>query len=430
MFQRILRGSIAIRTIVQNGANTKQGLLNLARPRHQMGSGPGHYMIVLTDDNDQAWFAQYVGQSFNVSKRLRNHEFNCRGVKEKKLLYTMWRKQGIEAHYVPLHSVVADFGEDEKDQATWLNLVEMFYCLVFETLQPSMLAHWLKEFPFAGDKGLNTQLPIHQGDNSRAENSGYGSICKSNDAKIRQLGFNHMNNMRAAALVKQKADNYVNNSAALFAANGAPRHREPIEGDKLPVKIKCGSCKSDASIRNDDAPKFCVNTGKYLVRQLRCEGECTLRPSESRRKMPCRRHYPIDRPKSEWLTGEATKVIAKRLASKQPSRAAAAPSLQEERSLVEEEVPLVVEQEDILEGGDLSELVEDVDPSELGGLLVGEVDVMEGGELSELMEDIDPTELDGFLLVDEDAVMEGGDLSELLEDIDPSELVAPFLNSV
>ncbi|KPM34961.1 hypothetical protein AK830_g11613 [Neonectria ditissima] len=405
MFERILRGSIAIRSIVQSGANNKQGLLNLAQPRYLMSSGPGHYMIMLTDDNDQNWYNQYVGQSENVASRICTHESSARDASKKNVLYQLWRRDGINAHYIPLHNHVAEFGEDKSDTTMWLSLVEMFYCVVFETLPTSTLGYWLKDIPFVGDKGLNVQLPIYQGEKAVGANAGYGTICKSKDPEVRAIGLNHLNRIRPLALEARAKDNYRINSKSLFKAKGAARHREPVEGDLLPVKIRCGSCKADSSIRFDDAPKFCVYTGKYIASQLRCLGGCTLTASEKKkRNFPSRRHFPIDRPPSKYITSDESRVAERKRLSelKQTSGTVATTFLKEEGHRAEEQVPLVVEEHDVFEGGNLSELMEDIGPSELGGIL----------------------------LVEGDAVMEGGDLSELLKDVDPSELAVPFLNSI
>jgi hypothetical protein len=269
-------------------------------------------MILLTDDNDESWFRQYVGQAKEITTRLLRHRsmrVRYETHDTNRPLYLMWNKEGVRAHYLPLHQVHGELGESENEKELWLCLVEMFYCLVFETLQTKNLNQWLVGGARPDHRGLNIQVPLYQGETTRGPTSGLGSLFSSNDPQIRQAAMDHLDKIRVAANAAKKANGWVNCGRKV-----CDRHRRPIEGEATNVKIWCSSCKSEKSIRMDIDPKYCVETGKYVARHGRCEGECTLTAAEKKggRSMASRRHIPVDMRRDQWLSTDETRVAAKK----------------------------------------------------------------------------------------------------------------------
>ena len=90
----------------------------------------GWYANIVTAENDVRYIKMYVGQTRSLIRRLREHRRNIR-LKKRSLHYSIAGGTGRKSNWILLGSV---FERGKRPHAGFLNLVEMYFCLVFQTL--------------------------------------------------------------------------------------------------------------------------------------------------------------------------------------------------------------------------------------------------------------------------------------------------------
>jgi hypothetical protein len=77
--------------------------------------------------------------------------------------YVWARKPTRDFKFIRLGQALFEF--DEEYHKLWLNIVETFFCVVFQSIQPETLRHYfgIEIGPGAHPSGLNVSTPIHEG---------------------------------------------------------------------------------------------------------------------------------------------------------------------------------------------------------------------------------------------------------------------------
>jgi hypothetical protein len=101
-------------------------------PKAEDTAATGWYVIVLTDKN--GWIKLYVEQARNLRNRDHQHRLSYR--RNGHLVHRLWNKPWREAH---IHAL----GTTNHVDNEYLNLVEQFWAVALQTLQPVRLAEWL-----------------------------------------------------------------------------------------------------------------------------------------------------------------------------------------------------------------------------------------------------------------------------------------------
>ncbi|KAK6217108.1 hypothetical protein QIS74_07222 [Colletotrichum tabaci] len=235
-------------------------------------NGPGHYMGLITDQDVQSWYTKYIGQAHEVHKRVhKSHNASARraekvlreataaslrnGVKIHKslgaLIYRVWAAKGTNrsANWMLLSKVVEQVGETAEDLLAWLSLVEMFFCLAFQTIQKVDLNKWLpseipREEPHVG---LNVAIPLST------------------------LGLFHVNPLTPNTL--QSLDDPEIRKAMLEKF----KTQYPLRrGDQTrlaePVRIYCATCKGGE--RLNYLARCHTESKLYVAGEEKCKGTC------------------------------------------------------------------------------------------------------------------------------------------------------------
>ena len=117
------------------------------------------HIIWLKDDPAIYWL--YVGQSSNVKARLPQHRNPIYRAQNPSLHYHVLDSQATDDVFVNLSE---PFEMNIKNSNLYLNMLEMWCCLLFQTLPEKGLKHWLLpevECPEYGQH-LNIALPLYQ----------------------------------------------------------------------------------------------------------------------------------------------------------------------------------------------------------------------------------------------------------------------------
>lgn len=269
---------------------------------------PGWYLIFLQGG---AVYRVYVGQSSDLRHRAKRHLWQARAGDDTKLLYHMWRSiPGCVAKICCLGLESLDklgFAGDheEEDVNLFRNLGEMFFSLMFESLQRRHLDIFLppSQEPHGGH-GVNHFLPLHQGHHISTSVS---KLRDSDDPDVKAWAVGIIAERRAkrSAVMKayEKANpgviserlrnwerNYPGGKQAIilklrfsgfknFVAGqrkistvvdcdgGIYRSADLTKGDLAVVRVKCQDCGHE---RDDVTPMYVVATGEYAIRYLSC----------------------------------------------------------------------------------------------------------------------------------------------------------------
>ena len=152
-------------------------------------NGPGIYMHVIWDKANSARFYLYIGQSLAISERIKRH------------LDPWYRKKHLSLHYFVLDSIETELRFVILTQkqtgkppipGLLLNLLEMWACVLFQTLTVRGLREYLPENTKLVAPGihLNVALPLHQrlaeeeNDQEQAYRA-FSGLYHSNDPTVR-----------------------------------------------------------------------------------------------------------------------------------------------------------------------------------------------------------------------------------------------------
>lgn len=280
---------------------------------------PGWYYIHMWNADKQVWewSRRYVGQAgageggrkgkMTTGRRCNIHITSSRNLKALELLYQAWRNfepdldHMNQVKFVNLGVIeeAEKFFDDPADLDLYLNLVEMYFGLVFRSLQKRDLERWLpKAVTTVADQtkdlllqplGLNNALPIHQG--VRGDAVMYASsLVHSADPKVAEMA-------RARCdrnLQKVRDDNWMVNTQALRAA-GKMDKENILRSGTTSVRVACADCGWE---KDDDTPRYIQRTGEYLMRRTPCRsGEHTVTDAVKKKggKHPLKMFRPAGR---------------------------------------------------------------------------------------------------------------------------------------
>lgn len=293
MWERLCTESFVMDLIRTEGTD-RTTFSTVARMRTMINAQhPGWCMGEVFSSVHGDFFKRYVGQSpTSIRDRLNKHNQE-RQVNQSKVFYHVWNKPslGRDCRWVVLGKL-SDCDEDKDDQTNWTSLVEMFYCLAFQTLQEDALRTWLAE---TGHRvalphtGLNVALPLYQarqGDLSASER-GFNSLFLSSDPELREMALAHMKGIcrlgNEQAYMTHQADQYSTLATSVFNSIGnKEKRRRRVPGDPSKIMMICSECRDPGSIREEVTPLFEVKSGKWYARSLRCMGTCTVRDYEKK----------------------------------------------------------------------------------------------------------------------------------------------------
>jgi hypothetical protein len=118
-------------------------------------------MNILTNDNDPGWFAIYLGQSKEVSRRVTYHQGHYLTTQKPSLHYFNWKLPGVKSTFVLLGHIAPEVSETE----ILLNIGEQLLGTVFHVFPEKMLPEYLPEGASIRQphKGLMIARAISQG---------------------------------------------------------------------------------------------------------------------------------------------------------------------------------------------------------------------------------------------------------------------------
>ncbi|KAK4034702.1 hypothetical protein C8A01DRAFT_18544, partial [Parachaetomium inaequale] len=202
------------------------------------------------------------------------------------------------------------FAFKTEDQQFFLNLVEMFFCLVLQTLQPKSLLRWLpKDVRIRDDlRGLNLDVPV-----TEIRHRAITTIWDSTDPEVLAYARSVVTRNLGAAQAVLQAVQYkpltdVRRAMGVNFTSGVYRSADAGAGDPTSVEVKCTKC---GWTRTDQTPSFVCVTGEYLNRTIGCE-KCPLQSSDVKmgRKTASKTFEPV----SNQVRSVTKQAVRKRMA--------------------------------------------------------------------------------------------------------------------
>ncbi|KAG6364995.1 hypothetical protein INS49_006600 [Diaporthe citri] len=282
---------------------------------------PGWYLIFMWDEKCQVWewYRVYVGQAGGgegtktLLDRANQHRTSSTNLAKKELVYRAWRAFEDTADEDKMNKakiVKLGFAPDQDEFSDpghadlFLNLGEMYFSLVFRTLQTQDLIKWLPEGTAADHSdlaplGLNVALPLSQG-RVLELTMAFGKLANSTDPNVREAARHTLKQN----IQKVYDDNFVKNTDTL--RRNAAWADENIFRD-VPagqtVQVKCGTC---GWVKQDLTPRYMIRTRQYLSRYSGCE-ECLVKDGDknANRRTSKRVFVPVDDtiPSGHWVPG-------------------------------------------------------------------------------------------------------------------------------
>lgn len=279
----------------------------------------GWYLIVLQGGSRHR---VYVGQAKNIQGRSTRHRRNARDLGCSELLYHTWR--AIPACEAKVYCLGLDkCGFADVDARLFRNIGEMFFALMFESLQRHHLDAWLsRSREVRGGHGLNVALPL-----SQATSAGcwIGKLLNSEDPELKAWARAQYADRWAKTSIKMKAfakanpgvlekslvdyhaanpgksqeialavhakmratgykalsDAQRKNSSLTDCEGGVFRSADPAKGDLVIVRVKCVDCGHE---RDDTTPLYLIASGEYVTRQLSCISCAEKDPAGAKKK--------------------------------------------------------------------------------------------------------------------------------------------------
>lgn len=243
---------------------------------------PGWYLIFMWDParDVQTWYRVYVGQAGGgersertIVKRCDQHRSSSTKPKAGQVVYKTWRAflddidpdkmrhvKFLKLGFAPDRS----FFEQDLDFDLFLSTGEMYFSLIFRSLQVHDLCIWLPRMAEARSRspvGLNVSLPLSQGYQLESRMQ-FGKLAHSPDPDLRAYA--------RAVLRKNIEKVYADNRNQTQAIRKKSEWhkigliRSAPKGETIRVRCRCGWEKDDIS------PVYVVRTGQYLGRFTAC----------------------------------------------------------------------------------------------------------------------------------------------------------------
>lgn len=208
------------------------------------------------------YLALYVGQSINISKRVKRHLIDRRH--KFSAQYEVTRRGDKRVQYITLDKI---FKEDviKEEQKAILNYEELLLCLFFQTLSETKLVRYLSEDIIRTSMiGLNSQNPMDQEIRDL--------MCQLGSSKWASIDVSQ-------AFRDKRQDNmddihYKSWIISMRLSQGIYRWaRDPelVLGDDLHIMIRCDRCRE--IVKQDRVSLYARDGSGYIVRRLVCK-EC------------------------------------------------------------------------------------------------------------------------------------------------------------
>lgn len=271
---RLIQSNVNLKRVVRDRSwRNSKALLSIGGKfvKQQMG----WYMDVVTspdetspDDSEAEYLKKYVGQSDDIVQRIRGHKNEM--------------KHGRQVHYkiagvkgrVPTFVLLGVWTEDDAEvpfENALLDLVEMYFCLLFQSLQRQTLEKWLPAGAIIGDDGLNVALPLYQSSGDKKELfREMAALHKSSDPEVKAAAYVLTDEAKAKGRETQKAAGYQQLSQGQRTAKGTKQNvRAPETPDERNIQIKCSKCGNVKG--NDPDPVWTISTpARYVTRAQVC----------------------------------------------------------------------------------------------------------------------------------------------------------------
>lgn len=239
------------------------------------------------------YLKKYIGQADQVRRRVRNHRSEMK--KGKSLHHRIARVETRVSNFVLLGKWTDDAVVPMAPAL--LDLVEMYFSLLFQSLPKRSLTKWLPiDVPLRKETGLNIALPLYQaalaaGSKKRAQLS-FLDLKDSDDPEVR----GYLKDAAAKGRASMAAQNWVPNSRGLRQISWKQEVlRGPLEDndDEKHVEIECRVCKHK---KMDPDPLFQKVDGKYVVREQICTNCPVKRVNATTGGITYQKklHHPVD----------------------------------------------------------------------------------------------------------------------------------------
>ena len=296
----------------------------------------GWYMNIITDDDDNL-AGLYVGQALSLWRRIGGKsDCHIRSKHRRRSLHhSVWDQPGRSNQFVLLGTLSEDEFETD-DRNNVLNIMEHFFALVFQTLQPATLRKYLPSSIELVDDGarLNLALPLHQGD-PEASKRAIAELANSTDPEKREYYQRRLQEGGAGAQAGHRAEDHASLRDGVRAAstNFNVIYRAPNKPEEENVLVKCFTC---GNVRVDKYPKWEIvpagSVSRYVTDVLPCyvcyekEGKRAKSNKTTQTK-----HHPVYLSKEQCISlGTLTLRKRKMISQAEQSAAAAIANVQEE----------------------------------------------------------------------------------------------------
>jgi len=273
-----------------------QALLAIAGNVHK--DQIGWYADFVTAPDDDQYLKKYVGQTENMSKRMRDHKNEMKkGADGRQLHYKI---AGVNGR-IPTFVLLGTWTEDDivPFDTALLDLVEMYFALIFQSLQVPALRRWLPDgAEILGDNGLNVAPPLYQsasGFSGKADFRENTELRKSSDPEVRSCQYNITPEDAATGRESMRAQNYVALSQGQRNNKGTKRNtRAPVNDSERSINVKCSRC---GNVKTDPDPMFTRSKPtRYVTRAIICT-KCppkSFNPKTNVPKYQNPTHKPVD----------------------------------------------------------------------------------------------------------------------------------------
>lgn len=230
----------------------------------------------MTDEIDDRYLKLYVGQAQDLWRRIRHHRSRLMKGSKEGLHYKIAGAPGRVSTFVCLGCWRKS--DSIPLASPLLDLVEMYFCLILQTLPKGSLAAWLPhDVPVRKEVGLNVALPLIQSMRGSVQQDLRQAILqarRSDDAEVQSFFSGKLKPISAKGRQSMAAQNWIPNSQGMRRKSWKQQiTRGPLldRPGELNVEIICSRCKDPRSKRLDPDPLFLKHDGTYMARAQICK---------------------------------------------------------------------------------------------------------------------------------------------------------------
>jgi len=212
--------------------------------------GPGVYMHIITDKKDPTHYYLYVGQANNLQRRISDHCRDSYQQNHMSLHYHVLRSMGGQGTFV----ILTKYSPGDDDVNVFLlNIMEMWCCMIFQTLPEKTLDQYLPadvKIPHPGAH-LNLALPLSQfPDDPEEIKKSFSHALDSTDPLIVEY-FRKAQLKRAAAQTEKTIARAVYGGTAVLARTDSVSSRARITMRDVNIHISAALVAESGSTFGD-----------------------------------------------------------------------------------------------------------------------------------------------------------------------------------